>query len=56
MLILETQSCNEKAIAFYLSCGFVVIGFDLCAYSNTDIENKEFRIEMGKIVPLRDGI
>ena len=50
MLILETQSCNHKAISFYKSCGYSVIGFDLFAYTNTDIENKEFRIEMGKFV------
>lgn len=50
MIILETQSCNYKAISFYKSCGYSVVGFDLFAYTNTDIENKEFRIEMGKFV------
>ena len=50
MLILETQSCNDKAIAFYRSCGFNMIGFDLYAYSNNDVENREFRIEMGRPV------
>jgi ribosomal protein S18 acetylase RimI-like enzyme len=54
MLILETQSCNEKAIAFYLSCGFTVVGFDLYAYSNYDVENREFRIELGKKVHPED--
>ena len=29
MLVLETQSCNEAAIAFYRKNGFSVIGFDL---------------------------
>ncbi|HOO34037.1 MAG TPA: GNAT family N-acetyltransferase [Thermotogota bacterium] len=48
MLILETQSCNYNAIRFYQSCGFSVIGFDLFAYSNEDVEKKEFRLEMGK--------
>lgn len=48
MLVLETQSCNEKAIAFYKKHGFEVIGFDLCAYSNEDLERCEVRIEMGK--------
>ena len=48
MAVLETQSCNEKAIAFYRKCGFDVIGFDLYSYSNTDIEQHEIRVEMGK--------
>ena len=30
-LILETQSCNTGAIAFYESEGFSLIGYDLCA-------------------------
>jgi len=50
MLILETQSCNDKAISFYRSCGLDIIGFDLYAYSNNDIENREFRIEMGRTI------
>ena len=48
MLILETQSCNFNAISFYRSCGFSIIGFDLFAYSNQDVDKKEFRIEMAK--------
>ena len=48
MIVLETQSCNEAAIAFYRKKGFSVIGFDLYAYSNTDPERHEVRIEMGK--------
>mgnify|MGYP002539965079 FL=1 len=48
MLVLETQSCNETAIAFYRKNGFSVIGFDLYAYSNTDPERHEVRVEMGK--------
>ena len=48
MLVLETQSCNEAAIAFYRKNGFSVIGFDLYAYSNADPERREVRIEMGK--------
>lgn len=46
-IILETQSCNENAVAFYLSQGFSIVGFDACAYTNGDIERKEVRIEMG---------
>lgn len=48
MAILETQTCNENAIAFYRRNGFEIIGFDLYAYSNEDPERREVRIEMGK--------
>ena len=47
MAVLETQSCNENAIAFYRKCGFEIIGFDLYAYSNADPERHEIRLEMG---------
>lgn len=45
-IVLETQSCNANAIAFYLSQGFMLGGFDAASYSNEDIEKKEVRIEM----------
>ena len=48
MAVLETQTCNENAIAFYRKNGFEIIGFDLFAYTNTDPERHEIRIEMGK--------
>lgn len=48
MMILETQSCNEKAISFYKKMGFDIIGFDLYSYSNSDPLKHEIRIEMGK--------
>lgn len=48
MIVLETQSCNENAIAFYRRNGFSIIGFDLYSYSNTDPQQHEVRIEMGK--------
>lgn len=48
MIILETQSCNYNAISFYRSCGFSIIGFDLFAYTNQDVNKREFRIEMAK--------
>ena len=48
MVVLETQSCNEPAIAFYKKHGFEIIGFDLYSYSNDDLDNHEVRIEMGK--------
>lgn len=47
MVVLETQTCNENAIAFYKKHGFKMIGFDLYAYTNTDKERNEIRIEMG---------
>lgn len=46
-IILETQSCNTNAIGFYLHQGFVLIGFDTCCYTNTDIERREVRFNMG---------
>lgn len=48
MIVLETQSCNEKAIAFYKKNGFEIIGFDLYSYSNNDPGRHEVRIEMGR--------
>ena len=47
VIMLETQSRNEGAIAFYLSYGFSLIGFDACAYQNNDLSRKEVRMEMG---------
>ncbi len=47
MAVLETQSCNEKAIAFYRRCGFRLIGCDLYAYTNCDPRRREVRLEMG---------
>lgn len=46
-VILETQSCNTNAIAFYLHEGFTLIGFDSCCYRNNDIDRKEVRLELG---------
>lgn len=48
MVVLETQTCNVNTIAFYRKNGFGIIGFDLFAYTNTDPERHEIRIEMGK--------
>jgi ribosomal protein S18 acetylase RimI-like enzyme len=47
MLVLETQSCNVPAIDFYVKHGFQLVGFDIAAYSNEDIEKKEVRLEFG---------
>lgn len=46
-VILETQSCNVGAISFYQQEGFGLIGFDSCCYSNSDLERKEVRLDMG---------
>ena len=46
-IILETQSCNVRAIAFYLSQGFELIGFDSCCYTNRDVERQEVRFNFG---------
>ncbi|MCR4905960.1 MAG: GNAT family N-acetyltransferase [Clostridiales bacterium] len=46
-IMLETQSCNTGAIAFYESEGFALIGFDLCCYSNRDRERREVRFDFG---------
>lgn len=48
MVVLETQTCNENAISFYRKNGFEIIGFDLYAYTNSDPEQHEVRLEMGK--------
>ena len=47
LVILETQTCNYKAIEFYKAQGFKFVGTDLTCYSNNDVENKDVRIELG---------
>jgi len=49
-IMLETQSRNENALAFYLAYGFTLIGFNACEYQNTDLQHKEVRIEMGMLL------
>ena len=46
-LMLETQSGNENAIAFYLAQGLTLFGFDRSAYTNRDIERHDVRLELG---------
>ncbi len=48
MIVLETQSSNVAAVAFYLACGYEMIGFDKYCYSDNDPDNHEIRIELGK--------
>lgn len=47
LVILETQTCNYKAIQFYFAQGFKFVGTDFTCYSNNDVEKKEVRIELG---------
>ena len=47
-VVLETQSCNVKAIDFYIARGYTLVGFDEQAYSNEDVEKGEIRLEFGK--------
>jgi ribosomal protein S18 acetylase RimI-like enzyme len=46
-IILETQSCNVRAISFYRSQGFELIGYDTCCYTNRDIARHEIRFNFG---------
>lgn len=46
-IILETQSCNTAAIAFYRKQGFELIGYDTCCYTNSDVERREIRLNFG---------
>jgi len=49
-IVLETQTSNYPAIQFYKHHGFQLIGCDLLSYSNTDMENREVRIELGLVL------
>jgi len=46
-LVLETQSCNDAALAFYRARGLSFFGFDRAAYGNHDVRDGEVRVEMG---------
>ena len=54
-VILETQNCNVRAIAFYKSQGFQLLGFDTCCYTNRDIERHEVRINLVYFMDNRAG-
>lgn len=54
-VILEMQSCNVAAMAFYRSQGFHLIGFDSCCYTNRDVEKCEVRFDMGFFMDQREG-
>ena len=46
-VFVETWSRNEHAVAFYLSQGFKLIGFDSCWKSNEDAEKYEALLKLG---------
>lgn len=54
-IILETQSCNVRAIAFYRSQGFSLIGFDSCCYTNIDVKRHEVRFDFGYFLHQNSG-
>ena len=54
-IILETQSCNARAISFYRSQGFELIGYDTCCYTNRDIARHEIRFNFGYFMDDRAG-
>ena len=45
-IMLETQSCNVRAIAFYKSQGFRLMGIDTCNYGNLDVSRHEVRFNL----------
>lgn len=47
LILLETQTCNTKAIAFYRHQAFNLVGVNLLDYTNRDIEKNEVRLEFG---------
>lgn len=56
MIVLETQTCNRKAIDFYLKMGFQPVGFDLFCYTNEDPDKTEVRLEMAKRIDPADRV
>jgi len=55
MIVLETQTCNLPAIAFYHKQGFAFIGIDTTCYGNDDIAKEEVRVEMGFMLKAGNG-
>jgi hypothetical protein len=54
-IILETQSCNVRAITFYRAQSFKLIGVDSCCYTNRDVERHEIRFNLGFFMDQRSG-
>lgn len=49
-IVLQTYSCNEHAISFYLSQGFNLLGFDTIANSNEDAANYTVELLFGHLL------
>ena len=47
-LVIETQTTNVGAIAFYRACGYSMQGIDLSFYANDDLERGEVAVFMKK--------
>ncbi|MDD4308083.1 MAG: GNAT family N-acetyltransferase [Thermoplasmata archaeon] len=45
-IVLETQTCNLNALAFYKAMGFSLAGLDVSHYTNDDLGKSEVRLEM----------
>lgn len=52
-VVLETQTPNVSAIAFYRACGYSMQGIDLSFYANTDLERGEVAVFMKKALGSR---
>lgn len=50
-VVIETQTTNVAAIAFYRACGYALQGIDLSFYANDDLDRGEVAVFMKK--PLR---
>ncbi|MBO2516020.1 MAG: hypothetical protein CW338_01915 [Clostridiales bacterium] len=49
-LVLDVESCNSGAVAFFLEQGLRFTGCDLTCYTNQWTEEHETRLEMGMIL------
>lgn len=47
-VVIETQTTNVAAIAFYRACGYTMQGLDLSFYANEDLERGEVAVFMKK--------
>jgi len=45
---------GRRAIAFYLSQGFELIGYDSCCYTNNDVQRREVRLDLGFFLHRRE--
>lgn len=52
-VVLETQTPNVAAIAFYRACGYSMHGIDLSFYTNDDRDRQEVAVFMKKAVSAR---